>query len=230
MHSHLLPDVDDGIRTTDDALTCLRQFAEWGIQHVVTTPHISQDMYPNTSDLLRNVAAELRTQLETEQIPLTFDVAAEYMVDELFVKRLQENDLLSFGAERYVLIETGWASLPRQLNTWTFQMQVQGYKPILAHPERYPYFRGKTESLVELRQQGCLLQLNLMSLAGRYGAEARRMAQALIQNGLVDFVSSDLHHPRDLPILEKAMQTADYQSLCQLPLCIPTFEGGPSAL
>lgn len=223
MHSHLLPDVDDGIRSAGDALTCLRQFAEWGIQHVVTTPHISQDTFPNTPTLLRTVAAELQTHIELAELPLTFNLAAEYMVDELFVKQLQQNDLLSFGTERYVLIETGWASLPLQLNTWLFQMQLQGYKPILAHPERYPYFRGKPEALAELRQQGCLMQLNLMSLAGRYGPDTRRMAQALIHHGLVDFVSSDLHHTRDLPMLEKSMQTADYRELCKLPLCIPTF-------
>ncbi|MBO0952328.1 tyrosine-protein phosphatase [Fibrella forsythiae] len=223
MHSHLLPDVDDGIRTIDEAMTCLRQFAEWGIEHVVTTPHVSQDMFPSSSDLLRTVADDVRTQLLAEQLPITFDLAAEYMVDELFVKRLHQNDLLSFGTERYVLIETGWASLPMQLNTWIFQMQVQGYKPVLAHPERYAYFRGKTEALADLRQQGCLLQLNLMSLTGRYGSDARRMAQQLIQDRLVDFVSSDLHHPRDLPTLEKAIQTTDYQSLCQLPLQKPTF-------
>ena len=223
MHSHLLPDVDDGIRSTEEALICLRQFAQWGIRHVVTTPHISQDMYPNTSDLLRTVADELRTHIEAEGLPITFHVAAEYMADELFVKRLQANDLLSFGTERYVLIETGWASLPLQLNTWLFQMQVDGYKPVLAHPERYPYFRGKINALSDLREQGCLLQLNLMSLAGRYGPEARRMAQLLIEQGLIDFVSSDLHHPRDLILLEKSMRTADYQTLSQLPLCIPTF-------
>ena len=223
MHSHLLPDVDDGIRSTEEALICLRQFARWGIRHVVTTPHISQDMYPNTSDLLRTVADELRTHIEAEGLPITFHVAAEYMADELFVKRLQANDLLSFGTERYVLIETGWASLPLQLNTWLFQMQVNGYKPVLAHPERYPYFRGKINALSDLREQGCLLQLNLMSLAGRYGPEARRMAQLLIEQGLIDFVSSDLHHPRDLILLEKSMRTADYQTLSQLPLCIPTF-------
>ena len=224
MHSHLLPDVDDGIRSTEEAMVCLRQFAGWGIRHVVTTPHISQDMYPNTSDLLRTVADELRTHIEAEGLPITFQVAAEYMVDELFVKRLQANDLLWFGTERYVLIETGWASLPLQLNTWLFQMQVNGYKPVLAHPERYPYFRGKVDALNHLREQGCLLQLNLMSLSGRYGPEARRMAQSLIEHRLVDFVSSDLHHPRDLILLEKAMKTTDYQNLCRLPLCVPTFE------
>lgn len=223
MHSHLLPDVDDGIRSAADALTCLRQFADWGIQHVVTTPHISQDMFPSTSALLQTVANELRAYIQAEQLPLTFDVAAEYMLDELFVKRLQQNDLLSFGAERYVLIETGWAGLPLQLNHWLFQLQVQGYKPVLAHPERYLYFRGKPEALADLRQQGCLLQLNLMSLAGRYGPESRKMAQVLIQQGLVDFASSDLHQPRDLALLEKAMQTPDYQALCRLPLCLPTF-------
>ncbi len=224
MHSHLLPNVDDGIQSTENALVCLRQFADWGIRHVVTTPHISQDIFPNTSAGLRTLADELRAHIQAEQLPITFDVAAEYMLDELFVERLQQQDLLSFGTERYVLIETGWISLPLQIHTRLFEMQVKNYRPILAHPERYTYFRGKLDTLVHLREQGCLLQLNLMSLAGRYGPEARRMAQAMIQNGLVDFVSSDLHQPRDLPLLEKAMQTTDYQALCELPLCVPTFE------
>ncbi len=204
-------------------MTCLRQFADWGIQHVVTTPHISQDIFPNTSDFLRTAADELRTQILSEDLPITFHLGAEYMADELFVKRMKENDLLSFGTERYVLIETGWASMPMHINNWLFQLQVQGYKPILAHPERYPYLWGQHEALAELKQQGCLLQLNLMSLAGRYGNETRKMAQALIRRGRVDFVSSDLHHPRDLDMLSKAMQSADYEALCQLPLRVPTF-------
>ena len=223
MHNHLLPDVDDGIYATDDALTCLRQFAGWGIRHVVATPHISQDMFPNTSAHLQAVADKLRLAIEAENLPITFHLGAEYMADELFAKRLADNDLLSFGTERYVLIETGWASMPLPFSQWLFQLQTQGYRPILAHPERYSYFRGKTAALADLREQGCLLQLNLMSLTGRYGSEARRLAQSLIQQGLVDLTSSDLHRPDDLPMLEKALQTSDYQLLCQLPLTRPTF-------
>ena len=142
---------------------------------------------------------------------------------QLFDERLQQDDLLSFGAERFVLIETGWAALPRQLPNWLFQMQLKGYRPILAHPERYQYFRGKTAHLAGLKEQGCRLQLNLMSLAGRYGDDARRMARTLIREKLVDFVSSDLHRARDLDVLQKALQSSDYQHLCALPLTLPTL-------
>ncbi|MBO0934975.1 histidinol-phosphatase [Fibrella sp. HMF5335] len=223
MHNHLLPGVDDGIQDIDEALVCLRQLADWGIQHVVTTPHVSQDFHPNTSDQLREAGKLVQALIHTNELPLTFTVAAEYLTDELFDARLQQDDLLSFGTERFVLIETGWAALPRQLPNWLFQMQVKGYRPILAHPERYQYFRGHIDHLFYLRQQGCSMQLNLMSLVGRYGSEARRMAHTLIREGLVDFVSSDLHRARDLTHLEKVLQSADYHAACQLPLTVPTF-------
>ena len=223
MHSHLLPGVDDGIQDLDEALVCLQQLADWGIRHLVTTPHISQDFYPNTSAHLRESGQQIQALITTHELPLTFTVAAEYLTDELFDERLQQDDLLSFGAERFVLIETGWAALPRQLPNWLFQMQVKGYRPILAHPERYQYFRGKTGHLAGLKEQGCSLQLNLMSLVGRYGNDARHMARTLIREKLVDFVSSDLHRARDLDLLQKALQSSDYQQVCDLSLTLPTL-------
>ena len=223
MHSHLLPGVDDGVQTAEESLICLRQFAAWGVQHLVTTPHISQDRYPNTTAHLRAAAQEIQDLIRAENLPITFTVAAEYMLDELFVERLEEDDLLSFGHERYVLIETGWVSLPLTVHHWLFQLQTRGYRPVLAHPERYPYLRGKIEALHELRRQGCLFQINLMSLTNRYGADTRRAAQTLIKHRLVDFVASDLHRPHDLVLLEKARQTTDYQAICTLPLIMPTF-------
>ncbi len=223
MHSHLLPGVDDGVNELEDTMTCLSRMAEWGIRHVVTTPHISQDYYPNTSADLRDRAAAVQAAITERGLPITFSVAAEYMLDELFDDRLRANDLLSFGAERYVLIETGWASAPRQLEQWLFQMQLQGYIPVLAHPERYRYYRTEEATLAELRDKGCLFQVNLMSLAGRYGSEARRMAQRLIRLEWVDMVSSDMHGVRDLETLEAAFHTIDYRHLSQLSLRMPTF-------
>jgi protein-tyrosine phosphatase len=218
MHCHVLPGVDDGLQQLDDSLVCLRQWAAWGVRHVIATPHISQDLYPNTTDNLRRHADALRERIEGEALPITFSVAAEYMTDELFVARLQANDLLSFGAQRFVLIETGWAILPRQLPQWLFQLQVQGYRPILAHPERYRYFWARPDALGQFREQGCLLQLNTMSLIGRYGREARRVAHYLIKQGWVDFVSSDLHRVSDLQQLEAAMRTDEYQKLLKLDM------------
>jgi protein-tyrosine phosphatase len=223
MHSHLLPGVDDGVKELDDALTCLSRMADWGIRHVIATPHISQDYYPNTSADLRARVAAVQAAIDDRRLPITFGVAAEYMLDELFDERLRANDLLSFGTERFVLVETGWASAPRQLEQWLFQLQLLGYVPVLAHPERYSYYRTDEQTLEQLREKGCLFQLNLMSLAGRYGSDARRMAHRLIRLGWVDMVSSDLHGVRDLNTLEEAFHTNEYRQLRQLPLRIPTF-------
>lgn len=223
MHSHLLPGVDDGVKELEDTLTCLTRMAEWGIRHVVTTPHISQDYYPNTTADLQLRAAEVQAAIAERGLPITFVVAAEYMLDELFDERLRAKDLMSFGTDRFVLIETGWASAPRQLEQWLFQMQLYGYTPVLAHPERYRYYHTEEDTLSSLREKGCLFQLNLMSLTGRYGSEVRRMAQRLIRLGWVDMVSSDLHRARDLDTLEAAFNTPEYRQLSHLSLRMPTF-------
>jgi protein-tyrosine phosphatase len=218
LHNHLLPGVDDGVKTTEDSLTCLTKFAEWGIRHVICTPHVSQDYYPNRPDELRQAAVLLARAVAEAELPLTVTVAAEYMMDELFDKHLNEGTLLSFGAARYVLIETGWAAAPFQLEQWLFSMQLKGYTPVLAHPERYSYYRDEWAKLTSLREHGCLFQLNLMSLAGRYGSSAQQMAEKLIDRKMVEFIASDLHRPADLSTLGRAIDSSAFAKLSKLPL------------
>lgn len=218
MHNHLLPGIDDGVRDMDQVLTCLRQFILWGIRRVITTPHISQDYYPNTPDAIRQAAQKVEEVIAKEGLPIAFSAAAEYLLDEQFQDRLKQKELLSFGVERYVLIETGWATAPLHLDQTIFWMQQKGYVPVLAHPERYRYYQDKIEDLLSLQERGCLFQLNLMSLTGRYGHSTQTFAKELLRHKAISFVGSDLHHPNDLTTLQKSIDSSAFSLLQQQPL------------
>lgn len=219
MHAHLLPGVDDGVTSPEEAVACLRQLVEWGVQTVIATPHVSRDWYPdNTADALRAGQAQLQALADQNELPIRIGMAAEYMLDDYFPTLLAGRDLLAFGPENYLLIETGWASAPLFLDEMLFRIRTGGYVPVLAHPERYTYFHADLPRLTQLHEGGCLFQLNWMSLTGRYGSRVQAQARRLLQNGWVDFIGSDLHRPADLPMLANLFTSPDYALLRQQPL------------
>jgi len=218
MHSHLIPDVDDGVNNTDQALVCLKQLADWGIQKVITTPHVSRDWYPNESSTLRTAQHRLQTLADENGLALTIEVAAEYLLDEFFPALLAADDLLAFGSKRYLLFELGWAAAPHQLDEMLFRLQTRGYTPVLAHPERYSYYYDDPSPLEHLHEVGCLFQLNWASLTGRYGERAQSQARWVLRKGWVDFVGSDLHRPNDLTALSALFTSSDYDLLRKQPL------------
>ncbi len=218
IHSHLLPGVDDGVQNLDQTLEILRQLEAWGIRRVITTPHVNQDWYPNTPSILAEGQLTLQKLVADNNLSLTIEVAAEYLVDDLFLHLLETDDLRSFGDERYLLIETGWASAPHFMETILFRIQTKGYKPILAHPERYQYYFNDLSAIAKLRDMGCLLQMNWGSVTGRYGNKVKAQAQHLLKNKWIDFVGSDIHRPGDLRSLETLFSSSAYQLLLQQPL------------
>src|SRR5919202_175172 len=213
MHSHLIPGVDDGVTSPEQAVECLKQLASWGIRKVITTPHVSYDWYPNDSATLRAGQATLQALADENNLDLTIEVAAEYLIDELFQDRFQRDDLLTFGEARYILFELGWAAAPIYLPNLVKQLQSKGYTPILAHPERYPYYWEDLSVLAHLHENGCLFQLNWGSLAGLYGGRVQAQARLLLKYGWVDFISSDLHRPRDLNVLSNLFRMPEYDQL-----------------
>jgi tyrosine-protein phosphatase YwqE len=218
IHSHLLPGLDDGVKDEAAALACLTKLASWGIQKVITTPHVSRDWYPNSSASIRDGLATLEKLIADNNLPLTVGVAAEYLLDDFFPGLLSDDDLLCFGDKRYLLIETGWASAPNHLDSMLFRIQTKGYTPVLAHPERYKYYHEHRDTLLHLREAGCLFQLNWMSLTGRYGPGVERQARYLLKQHWVDFIGSDLHQPRDLADMARLFSSSDFHLLHEQPL------------
>ncbi|MCS6991189.1 MAG: hypothetical protein NZL95_04935 [Chitinophagales bacterium] len=213
LHSHLLVGLDDGAATEDEALHMIRGLAELGYRKAITTPHIHHDLFNNTVEGITDGLNHVRRLLRHHQIAFEVHAAAEYFLDDFFLRQLDRNALLSFG-ERYVLFELPYSSRPIMLDEVVFKMNLANYKPVLAHPERYPYlFDPNLSAYRELKNIGVFLQLNLASLTGVYGPVVRRAARALVAAGLVDFAGTDLHKPAGLDVLQQVKKLPEYLQL-----------------
>ena len=185
-HSHILYGLDDGVKTQEDSLAILRFLEEQGVSEVWFTPHVMEDV-PNTTEGILARFEELKAVYDGG---LRLHVAAEYMIDTLFEERLSKRDLLEHG-EEVVLVETSAIAPPFNLWVVLEQMLKAGYRPLIAHPERYRYM--EPEDYRELHNMGCLMQMNLPSIVGFYGESARQRANYLLDKGWYRMVGSDCH-------------------------------------
>lgn len=205
MHSHILPGIDDGSATLADSRQLLEGLQELGLRSFYFTPHVFAELYPNTRDSISAAYGLLQ-----EAMPVAGGYAAEYMLDSDFSKGLSmaEPELLTLPGG-YVLIEMSYMQESHTIAESIFRLQTLGYKPILAHPERYLYYHGRPERMAQFREMGCLLQLNLLSMVGYYGSREKQAASYLIAHHLVDLVGTDVHHLRHLQTLQKALSHKD---------------------
>lgn len=187
-HCHLLPGVDDGMQTLEESLQALACYEEWGVREVWLTPHIMEDV-PNTTQALKERFAHLQ-QSYTGNI--TLHLAAENMLDNLFEERLEQNDLLPLGKDgKHLLVETSYFNAPLRLTDLLKRIQQKGYVPVMAHPERYEYMDEKDYRA--LHEARIMFQLNLPSLAGRYGKRVQAKAEWLLKNGYYTLCGTDTH-------------------------------------
>lgn len=194
MHCHLVPGVDDGSKSDEESLSCLRALAEVGYQKVIITPHFCVPRFPNTEDDIQQRYARL-CQLADEagvQIEMA-GIAGEYRIDSGFAQRMEQPRFLKV-AGKYVLVEFSLHTQMPGADELIFDMQMDGYEIILAHPERYPYLNIDGPRMEQLLNQGVYLQSNILSLGGFYGEEAKRRAYAMIERGWISFLGTDTHN------------------------------------
>ena len=203
VHSHLIPGIDDGAQSMEDSLQLLRRFVEFGYEKVITTPHVMSDYYRNDRNTIERGCDELRTAAHKEGIDLEIECAAEYYLDLEFMDMIKPDELLTFG-DQYVLFELSFMSEPPMLEKAIFELQLAGYKPVLAHPERYAFWHNNMEKYQDMIDRGVLLQLNINSLTGHYSPPVKKVAEHLIQRDMISLVGSDCHHERHLDLLEQA--------------------------
>lgn len=195
-HSHILPEVDDGIATMEEALQALQALAATGIKEVWLTPHIMED-YPNTPAALQERFATLQGSYTG---PITLHLAAEYMIDNQFHELLENGNLLPIGnTGNHLLVETSYFTPPMQLNETLQRIKSKGYHPLLAHPERYMYMDNS--QYCTLHESGVKMQLNILSLAGGYGRAVQKKAAWLLKNNMYTVAGSDLHCSDALEII-----------------------------
>jgi protein-tyrosine phosphatase len=201
MHSHILPGLDDGSKTLEDSVKYVKELHQLGYRKLICTPHIISDIYPNTPATIQPAYDLLVAQLAAEQIPVEIQFGAEYMVNSDFEAMLKNEKLLMLSGN-YILIEMSYMAPSPNMKEVVFELIMKGLKPILAHPERYSYYHNRFSSLEYFLDAGCLLQVNLLSLLGNYGKEVKEMAEYLIENKLIAFAGTDLHHDRHLAAMQ----------------------------
>lgn len=203
VHSHLIPGIDDGAKTIEDSLNLLKEFQDLGYKKVITTPHVMSDFYRNTSEIILSGLEDVRKAAKAAGLTIQIDAAAEYNLDADFEPLIDAGTLLTFG-DNYMLFELPFMSEPPMLNDIIWKLQAKGYKPVLAHVERYPYWFDQWDKIVGLKDRGVFIQLNINSLTGHYGPDVKLVGEKLIDNNLVDLVGSDCHNMNHMGLTQRA--------------------------
>ncbi len=205
IHSHILPGIDDGSPDVETSITLISGLMELGVTRSVATPHIISDMYRNDAGTIDAALTVLKSELVKRKIEFDVSAAAEYMLDAYFFELLQQKTKMLTIAGNIILTEFSYASMPNSPEQMCFAIITEGYSPILAHPERYPYYYDDYKIFHRLKDLGFLLQVNLLSLTGYYGKEAMKAATYMLKNDLVSYVGTDMHHERHLAGLKQAV-------------------------
>lgn len=218
MHSHLIPNIDDGSKSMDESVELIQQFVELGYRKIFTTPHVMGDLYRNTPEIILAGLGALKERLKSENLEIEIEAAAEYYLDEWLIEKLTKGIPLMTIGDKYVLFETPYMNGSSQLHQAIFMMHTLGYKPILAHPERYIYLYHDFKEFKKIYDMDVLFQINLNSLSGYYSKHAKQFAEKLIDNNMVDFVGTDCHGVRHLDVLRQTKASEYYNKLSKLNL------------
>lgn len=202
VHSHLIPGIDDGAKNMEDALDLIRGLVDLGYSKLITTPHIMSDYYKNTPEIILSGRDKVREALVKHNIDIPFDAAAEYYIDDSLEAKIKKKELLTFG-DNYVLFEMPFISEPPNVGRIAFEMQMAGYKPVLAHVERYAFWHQEYEKYEQMQEKGVILQLNMNSLSGHYGPGVKKIAERLIKEERISIVSSDCHHEQHILMMDQ---------------------------
>lgn len=203
IHNHILPGIDDGAKTLDESISLIEGFSSIGITRFVATPHIMHNYYPNDSESIHNAQAKVLDRLiEMKMTHVSLDVAAEHMIDSNFEVLLDLKKEMPLR-NKYLLIEMSYLQPPINFDLAVEKITSHRYFPILAHPERYNFLSIDSPKYTKYKNSGILLQMNLLSLSDFYGKEVQKKAYKLLQEGLIDYVASDVHNLHQLQSLKE---------------------------
>lgn len=202
IHSHLIPEVDDGARNYDSAIYCMERMAYLGYTKICLTPHFQTYRFQNEEDDIIKRAEDLRKVIADNDIEIELIVGGEYLVDNGFRKRMESNRFLKMN-DHYLLIEFNFNQAILGVSELVFELQKMGHEVILAHPERYLYFHEHPEIPKTLKDQGVFFQSNINSFGGFYGKPTLIESYKYVANGWTDFLGTDMHNSMYLDALVK---------------------------
>ena len=217
MHSHLLPGIDDGSPDIKTSVELVKGLKNLGYSKIITTPHILWDMYKNTPEIINEKLEVLRGTLKENNIDIEISAAAEYFLDEHTAGLVQKKQPLLTLKDKMVLVEFSVMHMSINMKETIFDLMMAGYQPVLAHPERYTYLSQNRAIFDDLRANGCLFQLNLLSMAGGYGKTVLDLAKYFLQNEFYTLVGTDMHHSGHLERLKTIKAPPELNNLLNSP-------------
>jgi tyrosine-protein phosphatase YwqE len=213
MHSHLIAGIDDGAKSIEDAMLMIRALSGMGFKKIITTPHIFKDYYPNTPETILAGLEKIKNAIVKANLAIEIEAAAEYYMDYYLEELLSNKEQLLTLDKNKVLVEFSTFAAPANAHKMIFKLKTLGYQPVLAHPERYIYFKDAVAEIKKIRDYGCFLQVNLLSLSGYYGAKQKSLGIKLIKSGIVDYLGTDLHNIKQLEYLKALFGNKQVYSL-----------------
>ena len=210
IHSHFIPGIDDGAPDMETSISLIKKMQQLGFSKVITSPHVMSDFYQNSSETILSGLDDVREELKVQNINIEIDAVAEYYIDFEFEQKIGKEKFLTFG-DKYLLIELSFLEEPKNLFDIIFKLQLEGYRVVLAHPERYAYY--SQEDYENFIARGVLLQINLLSLIGHYSPQIMRKTENLIENNQVSFVGTDCHNMNHAKLYEKCQTQKAWHDL-----------------
>jgi len=211
IHSHLLPGIDDGATDISNTIKLLEGMHKIGFTKCILTPHTLPEIWENTSDGIKETFHSTKSSLEEPLQKMLHHAASEYMINEAFLERLHSEPLLTIK-DNIVLIEMSYMNPPLALKEIIFEIQLKGYQPLLAHPERYLFYHRNTKMYTTLKELDVKFQMNLLSSVGYYGSSVAKVADFLLKENMIDFVGTDVHHMKHVSSFEnKIIVTSETQ-------------------
>lgn len=203
MHSHVLPSLDDGVKTLEEAVMIVKRLEAFGLQCLTCTPHVAYPSMMNTRKDIESMLVVLKSRLLEEKINLPVEVAAEYRMGEFMLDLLERDEIMA-SRKNEVLLEHSFVAPSIHADQIIFNLQTKGFCPVLAHPERYSFYaKDITGYCHRFKEKGGKIQVNLLSFTGLYGKEAMLGARKLYDSDLVDYYAGDIHNLRHEMLLEK---------------------------
>lgn len=212
IHSHILPGVDDGPKKIDQSIELISEMKKMGFSKIIGTPHTYPGLYNNTNNSIKKSLNQVRNNIK---IKIELSCASEYMVDESLIHKAENNNLLCLS-DNFVLIETSINYTPLIFDDVIFNLQTNGYNPVIAHPERYTYMYKEKEKIFSLADKGCKFQINLLSIVGYYGKNSIIFCDFLLKNNLVDFVGSDIHNLGQLTYFNNPIKIKENRKITKI--------------
>ncbi len=209
IHSHILPGIDDGAKNIEESLKLVSEMKKIGFSKIIGTPHTYTGLYENTPFSIKKSFDLISSKIKSGT---KINYASEYLLDKNIVEKVRNNDLLCLK-EKYVLVEMSYLAPPINLYEILFELRVNDFIPIIAHPERYIFFEKNFNEYIKLKKVGCLFQANLLSTTGYYGSSVLKLLEKLLGNNLIDFVGSDIHNMNHIRSFENKIQISNFDHL-----------------